>query len=58
MTDRQDTVSNMYVVELQWIEHLWNHENMFETKVVELMSVYHCTKSGGIVGRSFQFSLT
>ena len=21
-------------VELQWPEHLWNHENMFETKVV------------------------
>ena len=21
-------------VELQWIEHLWNHENMFETGVL------------------------
>ena len=21
-------------VELQWIEHLWNHENIFETRVV------------------------
>ena len=21
-------------VELQWLEHLWNHENMFQTKVV------------------------
>ena len=21
-------------VELQWLEHLWNHENMFETKVL------------------------
>ena len=21
-------------VELQWLEHLWNHENIFETKVV------------------------
>ena len=21
-------------VELQWLEHLWNHENMFETEVV------------------------
>ena len=21
-------------VELQWLEHLWNHENMFETGVV------------------------
>ena len=21
-------------VELQWLDHLWNHENMFETGVV------------------------
>ena len=21
-------------VELRWLEHLWNHENMFETGVV------------------------
>ena len=23
-----------YTVELQWLEHLWNHENMFERGVV------------------------
>ena len=23
-------------VALQWIEHLWNHENMFETEVVRV----------------------
>ncbi|MEW8487794.1 MAG: hypothetical protein AB2705_21650, partial [Candidatus Thiodiazotropha sp.] len=23
-----------YTVELQWLEHLWNHEIMFETRVV------------------------
>ena len=23
-----------YTVELQWLEHLWNHENMFEIGVV------------------------
>ena len=23
-----------YTVELQWLEHLWNHENKFETGVV------------------------
>ena len=23
----------LYTVELQWLEHLWNHENMFETEV-------------------------
>ena len=22
--------------ELQWLEHLWNHENMFETGVVRV----------------------
>ena len=24
----------IYTVELQWLEHLWDHENMFETRVV------------------------
>ena len=24
----------LYTVELQWLEHLWNHEKMFETGVV------------------------
>ena len=24
-------------VELQWLEHLWNRENIFETGVVELV---------------------
>ena len=23
-----------FTVEIQWLEHLWNHENMFETGVV------------------------
>ena len=23
-----------FTVELQWLEHLWNHENIFETGVV------------------------
>ena len=22
------------IVELEWLEHLWNHDNMFETGVV------------------------
>ena len=26
--------SRRYTVELQWLEHLWNHENIFETGVV------------------------
>ena len=25
---------NRHTVELQWLEHLWIHENMFETGVV------------------------
>ena len=25
---------NPNTVEVQWLEHLWNHENMFETGVV------------------------
>ena len=45
-------------VELQWLEHLWNHENMFKTKVVEPINVDHSTKSGGIIGISIRFSLT
>ena len=23
-----------YTVEIQWLEHLWDHENMFETRVI------------------------
>ena len=29
----------MYIVELQWLEHLCNHEKMVKTGVPELMSV-------------------
>ena len=50
LTDRPDMTLDVYrgrkttmqqqqqicqhTVELQWLEHLWNHENMFETGVV------------------------
>ena len=27
---------NLGTVELQWLEHLWKHENMFETGVVRV----------------------
>ena len=27
-------------VELQWLEHLWNHENMFEAWVVRANECY------------------
>ena len=36
-------------VELQWLEHRWNHENMFETGMFKLMNVNHSARSGGII---------
>ena len=30
----------IFTVELQWLEHLWNHENMFETWVVRANECY------------------
>ena len=27
--------ANLYIIELEWLEHVWNHENMFETGVVQ-----------------------
>ena len=45
-------------VELQWLEHLWNHTNMFETEVVPAKSVNHSAMSGGIKGVYVCFSLT
>ena len=47
-----------YKVKLQWLEHLGDHKNMFETRVVELISVNQSARSGGIIGTSFRFSLT
>ena len=47
-----------YTVDLQWLEHLWNHEKMFETGLFELMSVNHSARSGCKRGISFRFSLT
>ena len=26
----------LIIVELQWLEHLWNHENMFETGAIRV----------------------
>ena len=40
MSEYGDAVSHehapqrLYTVEFQWLEHLWNHENMFGTGVV------------------------
>ena len=45
-------------VKLQWLEHLWNHKNMFETGVVRANEFNHCARSGGIISISFTFSST
>ena len=39
-------------IELQWLEHLWIHENRFET---ELMGFNHSDRSGGIIRINFRF---
>ena len=30
----EQTTEVLSIAELQWLEHLWNHEKMFETEVV------------------------
>ena len=50
--------TNNCTVELQWLKHLWNYENMFETGEFELMTANNGGRSGGIIGISFRFSLT
>ena len=34
MNRRQCVLTILYTVELQWLEHLWEYENEFETGVV------------------------
>ena len=43
----------IYIAELQWLEHLWNHENMFETGVVQAKEFNHRARSGNIIGIYF-----
>ena len=43
-------------VEFQWLEHFWNHKNMFETGVIRAKSINHSARSGGIIGISYWFS--
>ena len=52
---RSPTVSTI-TVELQWLEHLWNHE--IHSRQGEFESVNHSARSGGKIGISFRFSLT
>ena len=37
-------------VELQWLEHLWDHEIMCETGGVRANECTHSARSGGIIG--------
>ena len=56
---RTFTFAHAATVELQWLEHLWNHENIFETGVVqanECYSLLHIMRHT-TVGISFPFSL-
>ena len=32
----ESDLSEAYTVELQWLEHLWDHDNLFETGVVRV----------------------
>ena len=49
----------LFQVELQWLEHPWDYENLFETGVVraiEPLRVDYSARSDGIIGMSFRFS--
>ena len=42
----RNTIINKNTVELQWLEHLWDHGNAFETWVVRATEGNHGTSSG------------
>ena len=44
-------------VELQWLEYLWNHENMFETGIVQANEGYHSARPASIIVCLFLFSI-
>ena len=44
----------LHTVELQWLEHLQDYENMFETGVVRASR----EAAGGKIQTSYRFSLT
>ena len=50
--------SKLNTVELQWLEHLWDYENLFEAGVVRALRINYRARSGGIIGISFRFSST
>ena len=36
ITVHEQTESKSTVIDLQWLEHLWDHGNLFETRVVRV----------------------
>ena len=46
------------LVVLQWLEHLWNHGNKFETGVVRANECKYSTRSEGIIAICFRLYLT
>ena len=48
---RNDFFENKRTVELQWLDHLWNHENTFETWVVQVSRDSFSIFGGGRVVR-------
>ena len=52
----KESISSKTTVELQWLKHLWNHENKFETGVVRADECYSYARSRSIIPISFGFS--
>ena len=42
-------------VELQWLEHFWDYEIVFETRVVRAIEGYYRAMSEGLTGISWRF---
>ena len=45
-----------YTVELQWLGHLWNHGNMFETGVVQANGFFLCVIHSAMFGGTMEIS--
>ena len=55
---QNDANIHIYTVKLQWLEHLWDHENMFVTGVVRANVCLSYATSEGIIEISSRVSLT
>ena len=47
-----------HTVELQWLEHPWNHEKMVEAEVERIMSANHSARTRDITGIFFGVCIT